>query len=70
MQSSHLAGVDQRRYDMRHEMLIQSAPFCIGVMVKKGHAESAFRDACHTSSGGGYRISKRRGGPKEAMPPC
>ena len=32
---------------MRHEMLTQRAPFCDG---KKGHAESAFRDACRTSS--------------------
>ena len=36
---------------MRHEMLTQRAPFCIGRDGKKGHAESAFRDACRTSSG-------------------
>ena len=30
---------------MHHEMLTQRAPFCDG---KKGHAESAFRDACPT----------------------
>ena len=42
----------QRRYDMRHEMLTQRAPFCIGARDgKKGHAESAFRDACRTFSG-------------------
>ena len=35
-----------QRYDMRHEMLTQRAPFCISVMAKKGHAESAFRDTC------------------------
>ena len=40
---------EQRRYDMRHEMLTQCAPFCIDVMA--GHAESAFHDACRTSSG-------------------
>jgi hypothetical protein len=34
---------------MRHEMLTH---FCHHVNTKKkGHAESAFRDACHTSSG-------------------
>ena len=33
---------------MRHEMLTQRALFCHH---KKGHAESAFRDACRTSSG-------------------
>ena len=36
---------------MRHEMLTQRAPFCIGRDGKKKHAESAFRDACRTSSG-------------------
>ena len=30
---------------MRQEMLTQRAPFCIGAMAKKGHAESAFH-AC------------------------
>ena len=39
-----------RRYDMRHEMLTQRALFCHREY-KKGHADSAFRDACHTSSG-------------------
>ena len=33
---------------MHHELLTQGALFCIG---KNGHAESAFRDACPTSSG-------------------
>ena len=36
---------------MCHELLTQHALFCIGVHCKKGHAESAFRDACQTSSG-------------------
>ena len=35
---------------MRHELLTQRALFCIGVNAKKGHAESAFRDVCRTSS--------------------
>ena len=35
---------------MRHELLTQHALFSIGVNAK-WHAESAFRDACHTSSG-------------------
>ena len=37
---------------MRHKLLTQRALFCIGSQCKKGHAESAFRDACRTSSGG------------------
>ena len=41
----------QRKYDMHHELLTQRALFCIGVNAKKGHAESAFCDACRTSSG-------------------
>ena len=32
----------QRRYDMRHEMLTQRAPFCIGVMAKKGTLSQHF----------------------------
>ena len=36
---------------MRHELLTQRALFCIGVNAKKGYADSAFRDACRTSSG-------------------
>ena len=39
----------QRRCDMRHELLTWHALFCIRVNAKKRHAESAFRDACHTS---------------------
>ena len=41
-------GQWQRRYDMRHEML---TPFLPSRQYKTGHAESAFRDACCTSSG-------------------
>ena len=37
--------MDQRRYDTRQEMLTQHAQ-----CKKKGHAESAFHDACRTSS--------------------
>jgi hypothetical protein len=36
---------------MRHEMLTQCNPFCHYGNTKKGHAESAFHDACRTSSG-------------------
>ena len=36
---------------MHHKLLTQRALFCIGVNAKKGHAESAFCDACRTSSG-------------------
>ena len=36
---------------MRHEMLSQRAPFCIGAMAKKGTLSQHFRDACRTSSG-------------------
>ena len=32
----------QRRYDMRHEMLTQRAPFCIGAMAKKGTLSQHF----------------------------
>ena len=32
----------QRRYDMRHEMLTQRAPFCIGAMTKKGTLSQHF----------------------------
>ena len=32
----------QRRYDMRHEMLSQRAPFCIGAMAKKGTLSQHF----------------------------
>ena len=35
---------------MRHEMLTQRARFLYWRDGKKGHAESAFRDACRTSS--------------------
>ena len=35
---------------MRHEMLTQRALFLPSRQYKKGHAESAFRDACRTSS--------------------
>ena len=35
---------------MRHKLLTRFALFCIGVNAK-GQAESAFRDACRTSSG-------------------
>ena len=35
-------GVAQRRYDMRHEMLSQRAPFCIGAMAKKGTLSQHF----------------------------
>ena len=33
---------NQRRYDMRHEMLTQRARFCIGVMAKKGTLSQHF----------------------------
>ena len=33
---------DQRRYDMRHEMLTQRVPFCTGVMAKKGTLSQHF----------------------------
>ena len=38
---------------MHHEMLTQHALFCHRAMrqYKKGHTESAFHDACRTSSG-------------------
>jgi hypothetical protein len=40
-----------RRYDMRHKMLTQRALFYIAVMARRVTlAESAFRDACLTSS--------------------
>ena len=41
-------GEVQRRYDMRrHEMMTQHAPFCIGVMAKKGTLSQHFvSDAC------------------------
>ena len=32
----------QRRYDMRHEMLTQRAPFCIGAMAKRGTLSQHF----------------------------
>ena len=32
----------QRRYDTRHEMLTQRAPFCIGAMAKKGTLSQHF----------------------------
>ena len=35
---------------MRHELLTQCALF-YWIQCKKGHAESALRDACRTSSG-------------------
>ena len=35
-------GGAQRRYDMRHEMLSQRAPFCIGTMAKKGTLSQHF----------------------------
>ena len=35
-------GLPQRRYDMRHEMLTQRAPFCIGAMAKKGMLSQHF----------------------------
>ena len=35
---------------MRHEMLNSACPFLPSRQYKKGHAESAFRDACRTSS--------------------
>ena len=46
-------GNYQRRYDMRHEMLTQRALFCHRANTKRGmgHADSAFCDACRTSSG-------------------
>ena len=40
---------DQRRCDTGHELLTQRALFLYWSECKKGHAESAFRDACHTS---------------------
>ena len=39
---------------MRHEMLTQRALFLPSRQYKKGHAESAFRDACRH---GGCRLS-------------
>ena len=35
-------GYHQRRYGMRHEMLTQRAPFCIGAMAKKGTLSQHF----------------------------
>ena len=35
---------------MRHDLLTQRALFCM----EKGHAESAIRDVCRTSSEYGY----------------
>ena len=35
-------GCTQRRYDMCHEMLTQRAPFCIGMMAKKGTLSQHF----------------------------
>ena len=40
----------QRRYDVCHDMLTQRALFAL-TPIQKGHAESAIRDACRTSSG-------------------
>ena len=40
----HRDRSEQRRCDMRHELLTQHA-----LLLQKGHAESAFRDACRTS---------------------
>ena len=34
--------MSQRRYDMRHEMLTQRAPFCIGAMAKNGTLSQHF----------------------------
>ena len=45
------SGIEQRRYNLRHEMLTQRTFFVLHVMAKKRYAESAFRDACRTSSG-------------------
>ena len=45
----HSLGGSQRRCDMRHELLTQRVLF---LSMQKVHAESAFRDTCHTSSGG------------------
>ena len=41
--------LDQRVYDTRHKMLTQRTLFVLRVMGKR-YAESAFCDACHTSS--------------------
>ena len=46
-------GVAQRRCDVRHELLTWRALFFVLESMQKGHAESAFRDACRTSSGRG-----------------
>ena len=54
--------VGQRRYDMRHEMLTQRALFLPSCQYKTGHAESAFHDACRTSSGGGEGVRDREVG--------
>ena len=40
--NDRLSGFAQRRYDMRHEMLTQRAPFCIGAMAKKGTLSQHF----------------------------
>jgi hypothetical protein len=36
---------------MHHEVLTQRNPICHHINTKKGHAESAIRDTCRTSSG-------------------
>ena len=46
---------------MCHELLTQRALFSVGVNAKKGHAESAFCDACHTSSGPSIGIQRSEG---------
>ena len=51
---SRVGDWGQRRCGMRHKLLTQCALFVlesIFVLAKKGHTESAFRDACRTSSG-------------------
>ena len=47
---------------MRHKMLTHRALFCIDLVfdfnAKKGHAESAFCDACRTSAGCSLRAQR------------
>ena len=54
----HRDRSEQRRCDMCHELLTQHA-----LLLQKGHAESAFRDACHACTSSGEVVTVPQVGP-------